>query len=174
MVTDPAGTIRHADRISTVPPPPLEPEAQQLAALAQLDDDTYRRAVLHILDKLSAGQPTDTDTATLRHPALRRRTRHALAGILTEADRQDRRGAPDHQRELWRARRQAARTQRDALPEHTVDPNAAPGRRALQRLAEKYPHEWAELRRGGSRSLRDLARRHVPENIKLRREERGY
>jgi hypothetical protein len=150
--------------------PPAEPDPQQLLTLAQADDDTYRRVVLRHLDR-----PSAYGAAVLRHPALRRRTRSTLGWVLVESDRQDRRGAPDAQRELWQARREAARAERtaiDTLPP-PVDVTAEPGRRALQRLAGMFPDEWVQLQRQGARSLRALGARHKPEWIRLLREERG-
>ncbi|WP_328384310.1 hypothetical protein OHQ88_34245 (plasmid) [Micromonospora zamorensis] len=156
-------------------------EAQQdprfqraLLHLAQSDDDQFRQALTHYL----LVNHTQALAAVFHHPALRGRTVRTLSWLLRQADKRDRAGNNQAERERWQQVRATARAERqiiNSLPE-PVDAKASPRRRALQRLAEEFQADWAQLVQaaGGNPkkvSLRRLAALHQERFSALRREE---
>ncbi|MBM0201929.1 hypothetical protein JNW90_01500 [Micromonospora sp. STR1s_5] len=146
-----------------------------LLQLAQADDDQFRQALTHYLLK----NHTAALASVLHNPALRGRTVRTLSWLLRQADKRDRAGQPAEERRHWQAIRNAARAERQTINElpEPVDATASPRRRALQRLAEEFPSDWARLvqEAGGNPkkvSLRRLVALHQERFAALRREER--
>jgi hypothetical protein len=149
--------------------------AEQLLELAAADDNTFTNALVRYLVN-----PTPEGSALYRSDVLCRRTRLTVGQLLQLADKHDRKGNPDLVRSQWKAIRQGARAEREALTRLPPE-GAGPRRRALERLGQEFPDEATEIRhslrrikhRDRSRQvLEELSRRHSKRFSELRHAER--
>ena len=158
------------------------PSPESLARLEAMSDEEYAGLLLAHLQSRLRREENPVLTACFRHPDLRFRTRRAFGRAMETIDKHDRRGQPWPERNRWRAGRDIAREEKEliqSLPEPVVDTDP-PRRRALTRLAQEHPDDWARLLKEGGgprkvslRRLAEVSETHLRRYFQLFREEKS-